>query len=103
LNKIASMELKQSKERWEASGVDLFEVLDELRIVLEPRCQEAGIEVRWQVPDELPPVWADRHRLLQVLLNLTKNSERALEHSPVKRMEISATVQPDAVSLRVTD
>jgi C4-dicarboxylate-specific signal transduction histidine kinase len=38
-----------------------------------------------------------------VLLNLTKNSQRALEHSPVKRMEISAAVHSDAVSLRVTD
>ena len=91
LNKIASMELKQSKERWQASGVDLFEIFDELRIVLEPCCGEAGIEVRWQVPGELPPVWADRHRLLQVLLNLTKNSERALENAKVKRIEIAVS------------
>ena len=40
--------------RW--SGVDLAETLDDLRIVLEPYCEEAGIEVRWEVPDEIPPV-----------------------------------------------
>ena len=50
--------------------------------MLEPYCQEAEIEVIWNVPADLPPVWADRHSLLQVLLNLTKNSQRALEQSP---------------------
>jgi PAS domain S-box-containing protein len=103
LNQIASLELKQSKERWEASGVDLFEILDDLRIVLEPRCEETGIEVRWQVPEELPPVWADRHRLLQVLLNLTRNSERALENAPLKQIEIAVEARGSVVTVRVAD
>jgi C4-dicarboxylate-specific signal transduction histidine kinase len=103
LNRIASVELKNSRADAPIGGIDLAEILDDLRIVLEPWSQEAEIEVNWNVPADLPPVWADRHRLLQVLLNLTKNSQRALEQSPVKRMEISAAVHPDAVSLRVTD
>jgi len=103
LNKIASMELKASKEQPEASGADLFEILDELLIVLEPRCAEAGIEVCWRVPEELPPVWADRHRLLQVLLNLTKNSERALEGAEVKRIEIAVEASAATVTVRVID
>ena len=74
LTRIASVELKQSQRPDPVAGIDLFETLDELRIVLEPYCQEAGIEVHWSVPEELPPVWADRHSLLQVLLNLIKNS-----------------------------
>jgi two-component system sensor kinase FixL len=103
LNKIASMELKQSKEMAIAGATELFEVFDELRIVLEPRCADAGIELRWQVPDELPPVWADRHRLLQVLLNLTKNSERALGNAPMKRIEITVEARASIVSVRVCD
>lgn len=103
LNKIASVELKQSRQQSDVGGVDLFEILDDLRIVLEPYCQEAGIEVRWNVPPELVPVWADRHSLLQVLLNLTKNSERALENAPAKRIEITVTARPGEVSIRVTD
>jgi two-component system sensor kinase FixL len=103
LNKIASIELKQSKQQSQAGGIDLFEVLDELRIVLEPPCAEAGIEVRWHVPAELPAVWADRHSLLQVLLNLTKNSQRALENAPVKRIEIAVAAQERSVTVRVAD
>lgn len=103
LNKIASLELKQSAGDPQLDGVDLQETLADLRIVLEPCCQEAGITVRWDIPDEIPPVWADRHNLLQALLNLTRNSERALENADTKRIDISVSVTGHAVSIRVTD
>jgi C4-dicarboxylate-specific signal transduction histidine kinase len=103
LNRIASLELKQSANVSQISGIDLIETLEDLRIVLEPYCQEADIAVVWHVPHELPPVWADRHSLLQVLLNLTKNSERALADAGEKKIEISVTETPGAVSIRVTD
>jgi two-component system sensor kinase FixL len=103
LNKIASVELKQSRRQPPVGGIDLFETLDDLRIVLEPYCEEAGIEVRWHIPQELPPVWADRHRLLQVLLNLTKNSERALENAAEKRIDISVSASSEAAYIRVAD
>src|SRR5947209_1633481 len=91
LNKMASLELKQSASDSKIGGIDLVETLEDLRIVLEPYCQEADIAIAWNVPKALPPVWADRHSLLQVLLNLTKNSERALVNSADKRIEITVT------------
>ena len=103
LTRIASMELKQSKRPSDVAGIDLYESLDELRIVLEPYCRDAGIEVRWQVPEELPPVWADRRSLLQVLLNLIKNSQRALEHAETKRIDITVATNVHTVLIRVTD
>jgi two-component system sensor kinase FixL len=103
LNRIASMELTQSSTKPQAGIVDLSDVLDDLRIVLEPCCQEADISVHWDIAKGLPPVWADRHRLLQVLLNLTKNSERALRDAEVKQISVSAFVGKGVVSIRVTD
>jgi PAS domain S-box-containing protein len=103
LNKIACLELKQSASDSEIGGIDLRETLDDLKIVLEPYCQEADIAVDWAIPAELPAVWADRHSLLQVLLNLTKNSERALEGAGVKRIDIAVTEGKGVVSIRVTD
>ncbi len=103
LNRIASMELTQSSTKSQAGIIDLSEALDDLRIVLEPCCHEADISVHWDVAKDLPPVWADRHRLLQVLLNLTQNSERAMRDAEVKRLDISASVGRGAVSVRVTD
>ena len=103
LNRIASMELTQSSSKSQTGVIDLSEALDDLRIVLEPCCHEADIAVHWDIAKELPPVWADRHRLLQVLLNLTQNSERALRDADVKRIDVSASVGQGVVSVRVTD
>jgi signal transduction histidine kinase len=109
LTNIASMELRQTAQRpSRITGSELVEVLEDLRIVLDRFCEDDDISVEWperwlSVPQELPPVSADRHHLLQVLLNLTKNSQRALQRSEVKRIAISISVQPDVVSIRVTD
>ena len=103
LSKISSLELEQSAGASQASTSDLKEVLTDLRIVLEPICEESDIELHWDVPPQLPLVQADRHRLLQVLLNLVKNSQRALESVSGKRIDIEASVTPRGVSIRFTD
>jgi signal transduction histidine kinase len=108
LSKIASLELKQSAGSQRPETADLNEVLTDLRIVLEPSCAESDIELQWNIPGNLPLVEADRHSLLQVLLNLSKNSQRALEtviNDAVtnKVIQISAAAGPAGVSIRFTD
>ncbi|MFZ0592603.1 MAG: ATP-binding protein [Bryobacteraceae bacterium] len=103
LGRIASLELRRSSNVVEAVAVDLREILDDLRIVLELYCEEAGITLLWHIPDGLPLVWADRHGLLQVLLNLAKNSERAIAKSSVKEICFCVTVSAGEVTIRVTD
>ncbi len=103
LNRIASLELRQSTGGFEAKIVDLTELLDEARIVLEPYCAESDITVNWNIPGKLPYIWADRHGLLQVLLNLTKNSKRALEGATLKRIDVSVAVEHGIVSITVAD
>lgn len=103
LSKIASLELKQNVGATEPSCVDLRDVLTDLRIVLEPCCEESGIELEWNIPENLRPVQADRHSLLQVLLNLTKNSQRALESASRKMISIAVFQRKDGISVRVSD
>lgn len=103
LNKIASLELRQSTGGFEAKIVDLAEILDEARIVLEPYCAESDIAMNWKIPEKLPHVWADRQGLLQVLLNLTKNSLRALGNADLKRIDVSVTVEHGVATIRVAD
>lgn len=103
LSKIASLELKQSVGTAQASSADLREVLTDLRIVLEPYCEESDIELHWAIPEDLPPVQADRHTLLQVLLNVTKNSQRALEPVARKTIDISVIRGAGGVSIRIVD
>ena len=103
LSKIASLELKQSTNASEPGYIDLREVLTDLRIVLEPYCEESDIQLRWDLPEKLPLVQADRHSLMQVLLNIMKNSQRALESAPEKSIRIAVSTNPDGVAIRITD
>jgi len=103
LSKIASLELKQSVGAFEPGTADLNEILTDLRIVLEPICEESEIQLRWDVPANLPVVQADRHSLMQVLLNLTKNSQRALDSADPKKIEVAVAAGRDRVSIRFTD
>jgi len=79
LEKIASMDLREVADQ--SSSVDLPALLEELRIVVESSLGEQDIVLKLDVEPGLPPVWADRQSLLQVFLNLTKNSERAMTES----------------------
>jgi two-component system, LuxR family, sensor kinase FixL len=103
LSRIASLELKQTSGEQTAEAADLAEILDDLRIVLEPYCKDSEIDLHWKIAPALPLVWADRHRLLQVLLNLAKNSERAMRNTETKTVHIDVTPGPSAVSIRFTD
>ncbi len=102
LEKIASSGLRLAASH-EAVSTDLGTVLDEARIVIEPMLKEADIEVTWEVSAGLPLVQADRHSLLQVFVNLARNSLRALEKSPVRSVRISAALERDLVVVRFRD
>ncbi len=102
LEKIASLELRQTAVE-AVDGIDVLALLDELHIVIEPPMRDSGIELRWSLPASLPLVRADRHTLLQVFLNLTKNSARAMESTEAKILTIGATLEAGRVLLRVED
>ncbi len=101
LEKIAAMNLRQTANQ--AARTDLPSLLEELRIVIEPSLRESGIEVRWTIADGLRPVWAERQSLMQVFLNLIKNSERVLLDSAAREITVSATDGARGAVVRFTD
>lgn len=101
LEKIAAMDLRQTKKQ--ASGINLYSFLEELRIVIEPSLREEHVEVSWETEPGLPAIWADRYSLMQVFLNLTKNSERAMERCQRRQLTISARWEHPQVVVEVRD
>jgi two-component system sensor kinase FixL len=83
--------------------VELTSVLDELRILIDDAYQQSNISVEWDLQESLPLVWADRYGLIQVFLNLAKNSQRAMTSRPNKRLRISAGVEKASVVVRMED
>jgi len=102
LTNIASMELRPSTQN-RVTPVDLRPLLDELRVLIETSFAEAGMTVQWNIPESLPLVWADRYGLLQVFLNITKNSLRAMETTAEKELIIGVLKNHDRVSVRFED
>ncbi len=101
LEKIASMELAQNSNQ--AAETDLQLVLEELRIIIERSLHEEGITVKWFIEPGLPAVWADRQSLMQVFLNLTKNSERAMSGEVSKELTVIARTEKNRVLVQVRD
>ena len=102
LEKIASSGLRMAA-RTSAVVADLGTVLDETRIVVEPRIREVGGTINWRIARALPLVQADHHSLLQVFLNLARNSERAIQDSGEKEITVEATLERDLVIVRFRD
>jgi signal transduction histidine kinase len=65
--------------------------------------EECGISIRWEQSPSLPRVWADRQALLQIFLNIAKNSERALEGQARKEFFVRTEIQSNSVMVRFTD
>ena len=102
LERMTGWELRQTRQP-AAESLDVRSVLEELRIVIDPSFQDSEIPIRWNVPDHLPRVWADRQALLQAFLNLAKNSHRALEGQPRKEIIVRASVEDHSVAIRWID
>jgi len=83
--------------------VPLREVLDNLRIVIEPGWREADGKIRWVLPADGLRVIADPEGLLQAFLNLAQNSQRAVEEMPVRELTISVAKEERKVAVRFQD
>ena len=103
LERIASVELREAADQ--RAAIDLDALLEELQIVIAPALREEEIELGWEVPRTLPAVWADRQSLLQVLLNLLKNSQHALEEPQERKRAIALRVESGGgrVTIAVSD
>jgi signal transduction histidine kinase len=69
---------KDRKKKYHLTAVDTKEVLQSLRESTLATLSQAGFEVEFRVPEEIPPILADRQALLRCLQNLIEN---AVKHS----------------------
>jgi signal transduction histidine kinase len=102
LERVSALELGSTASQ-NGEVVELTSVLDEFRILIESAYHELKIEMEWHVQEPLPLVWADRYGLVQVFLNLAKNSRRAMASTGVKRLRIAAREEKGTVTIRFED
>ncbi len=102
LGTLVTSELRTATQKTSA-GVNLHELLEEFRIIVQPSFAEDEAELEWEIPEDLPPVAAERNGLLHIFMNLATNSQRALRAVEVKRMRVSACLEQDRVVVRFFD
>lgn len=104
LGKLANQDLQsRTGDAQEIDEVPLRQVLDHLRILIEPEWREIGATIRWDIPKSLPVVQADEHGLLQAFLNLMQNSHRALQKVEKRQMEVRVTAGEGRARMRLHD
>ncbi len=103
LEKLSARDLTSGSGNQERQAIELAPVLDELRVLVESVCRDSDIELEWDASDQSRSVWADHYGLTQVFLNLVKNSRRALESAPEKRIRITTEHGHRSVIIRFAD
>jgi PAS domain S-box-containing protein len=100
--KLSSTELSDASEE-SLEGLNVGDLLGELRTIISPSLEDAGINAEWEIEQALPPVRANRSGLLQVFLNLTKNSRAALSHMQHGQVRVVAYFLDGSVVIRISD
>lgn len=94
--------MEAGKMRVERRPEDLAEIVREVAGTMEGLLEEKGLELRLDLPSDLPPVMGDRERIRQVLLNLLHNSMKFTPRGGVIHVGLEGTDQGD-VLLQVAD
>jgi two-component system, LuxR family, sensor kinase FixL len=102
LSRLASFKLKHKADN-EVPRADLRSVLDQLRVVIEPDWEEVHGQVTWTLPETIPDVAGDAYGLLQIFLNLSQNSLRAVESMPERKLRISVELNTEDAIVTFTD
>lgn len=80
---------------------DVQELLEKVAALFEGKARSKGIEFDIRAGGELPRLWADQDRVLQVLLNLLDNAQK--HTGPGGRIVLSAVPQEDGLVFCVED
>lgn len=80
--------------------VDLLAVVDQAIAATAALFATTALEVRRDLPDAVPPVTGDHHRLIQVVINLLSN---AVKFTPRGSVTVAISVDRDEVVVSVAD
>ncbi|MDP8255050.1 MAG: ATP-binding protein [Candidatus Alcyoniella australis] len=84
----------------QAEIMDLGSTIEDVARTAAGLLGDKPIELRVELEDDLPSIWADRMRVRQILLNLVSNAIKFTDEGSVK---ISASARPQEVLVAVND
>ncbi|MEX1034745.1 MAG: sensor histidine kinase [Sneathiella sp.] len=97
---LARMEAGQMD--WSLDTVDMAVTLREAMATLAGLIKENDVAVALHIPEDLPPVRADRDQLIQVIINLVSNAIKFCDKTE-GRIEVAVSVADDMLEVSVSD
>ncbi|MEE9615058.1 MAG: hybrid sensor histidine kinase/response regulator [Thermodesulfobacteriota bacterium] len=92
--------IDSGQTQWHMDTVGISDVIQAGVKTVVPLVKEKGLSIKASVPPRLPPVWADRNRLLQVMLNLLSN---AVKFTSDGKITVKARDMGDNIQVSVAD
>jgi len=94
----------EGHEKQERKPVNLRNIVNDTLALLFGAIDKMGIAIHLDIPDELPLIRGDRTRLIQVILNVLKNSIESIDiQGGEKIIAIRAHVQAGLLALEIRD
>lgn len=88
----------------EKRQVSVTAIIRDCLAMLQASFQKRSIALTVDVPEVLPVIRGDRTRLMQVILNILKNSIEAINvYSPFKSIDLRVQVEPGWMIIRIVD
>jgi PAS domain S-box-containing protein len=85
-----------------AQAVDLNQVIEETAALARNEFQTSNTNIRFSLADNLPPVWADRIQIQQVVLNLLMNAKEAMDQTGANPKEILVMTEQEDETVKVS-
>jgi Na+/proline symporter/signal transduction histidine kinase len=99
INQVLDLsKLESGRAEWQASRVDLREVIADTVAGMSQVFEERGVRVTLSLPEHVPVIVADVDRVIQVLLNLLSN---AAKFCPLADGRIEVALSQQGAALRV--
>jgi Na+/proline symporter/nitrogen-specific signal transduction histidine kinase len=94
--------IKTGKMQWQMLPVDMREICREALASVRQLLDEKHVHASLDLPDHAPPVFGDRDRLMQVMINLLSNTMKFCKDDG-GRVDVRLKVLPEHLEIEVTD
>jgi Na+/proline symporter/nitrogen-specific signal transduction histidine kinase len=103
INQMLDMaKIESGNAEWHTGTLDMREVIRESLEATDQLYQDAAVKVEAELPAEVPPVLADRDRMIQVMLNLLSNAVKFC-NPDAGRVHVRLTHHADHLRVDVHD
>jgi signal transduction histidine kinase len=103
INQVLDLaKLESGSAEWHAAELDVKAVIEDAVSTTSQLVRDSGASLSLELPAAVPPVVADRDRLMQVMLNLISNAAKFCDRR-AGRIAIALHVLPDALRVDVRD